>query len=105
MHAWCVILASMDLNATVTDAVRLTLVHERMTRPELARLLGWHPARLQARLIGRTPWTLADLEALSAAFGIPAGELFAGGPAWLARIERARDAVRPTQGVQPRLSA
>lgn len=95
----------MDLNATVTDAVRLTLVHQKMTRPALAGQLGWTPSKLDTRMTQRTPWTLADLSQLSRVFGIPEHKLFAGGQVWITLLERQTDAVRPTHGVQERLTA
>lgn len=95
----------MNLNQIVTDAVRLAMAHENMSRGKLAEAMGFKSTKITYRMTGHTPWTIADLQALAGIFGIPASLLFAGGPAWIKYMNERDEAVRPTHGRQTKMSA
>ncbi|MCF2706360.1 helix-turn-helix transcriptional regulator [Arcanobacterium haemolyticum] len=51
----------------VQEAVTSYMVAQRLSQRGLAKLLGWHPRTLNARLTGTRRWSIDDLSSLQKA--------------------------------------
>ncbi|WP_130798097.1 helix-turn-helix domain-containing protein [Streptomyces otsuchiensis] len=76
------------LSLTVLALMRATGERQR----DLATALGMAQPTLSQRLSGDRPWTLADLDGLSAHYGVPVPDLVAGVDAAVRRLPAARRA-------------
>lgn len=62
---------SADGTDHVLAAIDAVLKEQNISRRELARRIGWGRMRMQHLLSGNTRLTVADLEAIAAALGVP----------------------------------
>lgn len=71
---------------TVGEVVSLTVRHlmvdHDLTQTALAAILGITQPQVSARLGGRAPWSLTDLEVMARYFGVSVAELVGGEPGW-----------------------
>jgi transcriptional regulator with XRE-family HTH domain len=65
-----------SLQDAVSEEVRVLLIRRGMKQIDLADALGWRKAFLSHRLMGRTPWDVNDLEALSKVLRVPVTAFF-----------------------------
>ena len=73
----------MDVQERVTDSVRALAAWKREGNAEVAAVLGLSKSSANGRMIGRIPWTVADMDKLCAHYGVTFDQLTAGPAAWL----------------------
>src|SRR5690348_2258266 len=61
--------------STVADEVRVALARRRKSQGWLADQIGLHSSTFSRRMSGHTSFTLDELTAISAALGVPLGQL------------------------------
>ncbi|WP_103503929.1 helix-turn-helix domain-containing protein [Streptomyces sp. SM14] len=76
----------------VTLTVRALMHATGETQADLAAGLALSQPAVSLRLTGSRPWTLADLDALSAHYGVPVPDLVSGVDAAVRRLPAARRA-------------
>lgn len=69
---------STGLVARVAENIRAELARKQQTGAEMGRVLGISRTSAQHRLVGKTPFSLADLEVVSTWLGVPLEKLLAG---------------------------
>lgn len=70
--------APRNTGEIISRTVRLLMADRQVNQTMLAVVLGITQTQVSARLRGRTPWHIADLEALAAYFGVSVPELVGG---------------------------
>lgn len=73
----------MDVQERVTDSVRALAAWKREGNAEVAAVLGLSKSSANGRMIGRIPWTVADMDKLCQHYGVTFDQLTAGPGAWL----------------------
>lgn len=68
----------MDTHQAVSRSVRVLMALDQTTQRQLAERLGVSQQAVSARLTGRTPWDVNDLDGIAAAFGVTAVDLLTG---------------------------
>jgi transcriptional regulator with XRE-family HTH domain len=59
----------------VTAEIRAELGRQDLTQAALAKAMGWTPQRLNRRMKGRAPWSVADVEFIASILDVPRSQL------------------------------